>query len=86
MSRLLFERLPSQRDAKLSGQSLDIDVLVDDALFVEQIVPAKPPTLLLSAVGNTQVQAFIQQSPPKALNDGLLRDANLHAGLKMVWP
>jgi len=63
----------------LSGQSLDIDVLVDNALCVEQIVPAKPPTPLLSAVGNVQILAVVQQSSPQALNDSLLGSTNLHA-------
>ena len=40
LAGLRFERVPRQHHAKLSGQLLDIDVLVDDALCVEQIVSA----------------------------------------------
>ena len=83
---LPFEHPARQHHAKLSSQLLDIDVLVDDALCVEQIVPAQPPTLLPSAVCFTQMFAFGQQSPLQPLNDGLLGEANFHAAFKMVWP
>jgi hypothetical protein len=54
--------------------------------FASSIVPAQPPTLLLSAVRLTQILAFGQQSPIQALNDSLLGDADFHAAFEMVWP
>jgi hypothetical protein len=77
---IILERFARIQQSELARYLLDINVFVDDALGPNYVIVAKPPTLALFAVRNTQKPSSHSQGSLQTIQQSYFADPNHHLG------